>query len=114
MAAINGLFLAKKGLSARDIHNEFVAVLGAEVRAYSTITRDRRQHHFAAMSSEPFEEPPMTIIDGAILDALEKQPFSFLHKLAKLMCIPKITVHRNLTSSIGFAVKYRVSRKSFG
>jgi hypothetical protein len=70
------LFLAEKGLPAREIHNELVAVLGAEARASSTITRDRRQHHFPAISSEPSDEPRINIIDDAILDALDKQPYS--------------------------------------
>jgi hypothetical protein len=33
------LFLAMKGLSAREVHSELVAVLGLDVIGYSTVTR---------------------------------------------------------------------------
>jgi hypothetical protein len=68
------VFLTKKGLPALGIHHELVAVLGVEGRTYSTITRYLRQHHISAISSEPSGDPPITIIDDAILDALDKQP----------------------------------------
>jgi hypothetical protein len=58
------------------------------------------------MSSEPSDEPPTTIIDDAILDALDKQPFSSVKKLAKLTCIPTMTVYRHLRRSLGFVVKH--------
>jgi hypothetical protein len=69
-------FFAMKGLSARDVHNELLAVLGLNAIAYSTLTNDLRQPQFPAISSEPSDEPPTTIIDDAILDTLDKQPFS--------------------------------------
>jgi hypothetical protein len=46
------------------------------------------------------------VIDQAILDALEHDPFSSLQELARLTCIPTTTVHRNLTQSLGFVVKH--------
>jgi hypothetical protein len=99
-------FLAKKGLSARDVHNERVAVLGLDAIIYSTITKYLRQQHFPAISFEPPDEPPITIIGDAILDALDKQPFSSIRELVKLTCIATTTVHRYLTSSFGFVVKH--------
>jgi hypothetical protein len=45
------------------------------------------------------------IIDDGILDALDKQSFSSFQEFAKLTCIPKTTVPRHLTSSLGFGVK---------
>jgi hypothetical protein len=95
-----------KGLSARDVHNELVAVLGPDAIAYSTVTSYRRQRQFPTISSEPSDEPPTTIIDDAILDALDKQPFSSVKELAKLTCIPTTTVYRHLTRSLGFIVKH--------
>jgi hypothetical protein len=47
-------------------------VLGPDAIAYSTITSYRRQRQFPAISSEPSDEPPTTIIDDAILDGLDK------------------------------------------
>jgi hypothetical protein len=46
------------------------------------------------------------MIDDAILDALDKQPFSSVRELAKLACIPTPTVYRHLTRSLGFVVKH--------
>ena len=96
------LFLAMKGLSATDVHNELVAVLDPDAITYSTVTSYLRQRQFPAISSEPSDEPPTTIIDDAILDALDKQPFSSVRELAKLTCIPTTTVYRHLTRSLGF------------
>jgi hypothetical protein len=64
-----------KGLSARDVHNELVAVLGPDAITDSTVTKARRPRQFPVISSEPSDEPPTTILDDAILDALDKQPF---------------------------------------
>jgi hypothetical protein len=100
------LFLAMKGLSGRDVHNELVAVLGLDAIAYSTVTSYLWQRKFPAISSEPSNEPPTTIINDAILDALDKQPFSSVKELVKLTCIPTTTVDRHLTRSLGFVVKH--------
>jgi hypothetical protein len=56
-------------------------------------TLSLRQRQFPAISSEPSNEPPTTIIDDAILDALDKQPFSLVRELAKLTCIPTTRVY---------------------
>jgi hypothetical protein len=98
------LFLAMKRLSARDVHNELVAVLGPDAIAYSTVTNCLRQRQFPAISSEPSDQPPTTIIEDAIMDALDKQPFSSVRELAKLTCIPTTTVYRHLTRSLGFEI----------
>jgi hypothetical protein len=99
------LFLAMKRLSARDVHNELVAVLGLNATAYSTVTSCLRQRQFPAISSGPADEPPAAMIDDAILDALDKQPFSSVRELAKLTFIPTTTVYRHLTRSLGFVLK---------
>jgi hypothetical protein len=70
------LFLAMKRLSARDVHHELVALLSPDAIAYSIVTSYLRQRQFPVISSEPSREPPTTIIDDSILDALDKQPFS--------------------------------------
>jgi hypothetical protein len=56
---------------------------------------------------ETLEKPPNTVMDDAILDALQRQPFSSVRELAKLTCIPGSTVHRYLTQTLGFVVKRR-------
>jgi hypothetical protein len=91
------LFLAIKGLSAREVHSELVAVLGLDVIGDSTVSRYLRQQQFLATSPEPSNEPRTIIIEDAILEALDKQPFSSLRELAKLTCISTTTVCRHLT-----------------
>jgi hypothetical protein len=95
-----------KGLSAREVHNELVAVLGLDVIGGSTVTRYRRQQQFPAIFPEPSDEPPPTIIDDAILEGFDKQPFSSVRELAKLTCIQTTTVYRHLTRSLGFVLKH--------
>jgi hypothetical protein len=48
----------------------------------------------------------MTVIDQAILGALEKQRFSSIRELAQLTCITAAPVHWHLTQSLGFVVKH--------
>jgi hypothetical protein len=100
------LFLAMKGLSARDVHHELVAVLSPDAITYSSVISSPRQRQFPAICSEPSDEPPTTIVYGAILNALDKQPFSSVSELAKLTCIPTTAVYRHLTRSLGLAVKH--------
>jgi hypothetical protein len=100
------LFLALKGLSARDVHIELVAVLGLDVIGSSTVTRYLPQRGFPVIFPKPSDEPPTTIIDGAILEAVHKQPFSSLRELAKLTCIPATPVHRQLTKSLRLVLKH--------
>jgi hypothetical protein len=104
--AISRLFLALKGLSARAIHDELTAVLGPDAIAYSTATKYLRQKQFPSIPVNSPEEPATAVIDQAILDAFEQEPFSSIRELAKLTCIPTTTVHRHLTQSLGFVVKH--------
>jgi hypothetical protein len=99
------LFVAIKGLSAQSIHTQLLTVLGQNAIAYSTLTKYRRQRKFPSVLCHPSEEHPSSVIDNAILDALEKPPFPYVHQLAKFTCIPTTTVHQHLTRSLGFVVK---------
>jgi hypothetical protein len=74
-------------------HQVFVAIHGAGAVITSTITKYLQQTHFHAISPEPPDEPPMSLIDRAILYALDKQPFSSIRELAKLTDIPITTLH---------------------
>ena len=105
------VFLAMKELSAQAVHEELVAVLGPDAVAYSTVTKYLRQRQFPRIYSKTLETAPETIIDDAILDALDRQPFSSLlfssiRELAKLTCISTTTVHQHLTQSLGFVMKH--------
>jgi hypothetical protein len=88
------LLLALKGLSARAVDSEFTDVLGADAIDYSTITKYLRQRQVTSILLDPtLEESATIIIDQAILDSLEQYAFSSIQELARLTCIPTITVH---------------------
>jgi hypothetical protein len=95
-----------KGLSAQDIHGELVAVLGSDAIGYSLVPKYRRETRIPPIPRDSPEKPPTTVPDDAILDALQQQPFSSVRELAKLTCIPRSTVHRHLTQTLGFVMKY--------
>jgi hypothetical protein len=95
-----------KGLSVQDIHGELVAVFGFDAIGYSTVTKYLRQTRIPHILMETLEKPLNTVMDDAILDALQQQPFSSVRELAKLTCIPRSTVHRHLTQTLGFVVKH--------
>jgi hypothetical protein len=100
------LFLAMKRLSAHAIYNELVAVPRPDAIGYSTVTSHLHQRPFPSTLGETPDVPAATIIDKAILDAFEKQPFSSIRELAQLACIQRSTVHRHLTQSLGVVVKH--------
>jgi hypothetical protein len=82
-----------KRLSAQAIDNELIAVLSPDAIGYSTVTNYLRQRHFPSTLRETPDEPSATVIDNAILDALEKQSFSSICELVQLTCIPRSMVH---------------------
>jgi hypothetical protein len=100
------LYLNRKGLSAHAIHDELVQVLGSDAIACSTITFYLRASHWTAGKEEQHSDPPLDIIDKAILQALDQTPFASVRELAKAMCISTTTVWRRLTRSLGFVVKH--------
>jgi hypothetical protein len=99
-------FLTTQGLSAPDIHDELVAVLGSDAIGYSTVTKYPRQSRLPQMIPDTLEPPTTTLTDDVILDALQQQPFSTIREFAKLTCIPRSPVHRHLTRTLGFVVKH--------
>jgi hypothetical protein len=64
-----------KQLSAQAISNELVAVLGPDAIGYSTVTSYLCQRNVPSPLRETPDEPAATVIDNAILDALQKQSF---------------------------------------
>jgi hypothetical protein len=95
-------FPPRKELSALEIHNELAIVLGPSAVAYSTITAYLLQPRFPAMMFEP----RLTTMQGAILNALDKQQFRSIRELRKLTCIPILTIQRHLTSSLRLGAKH--------
>jgi transposase len=103
------LFLEMKGLSARAIHNELTEVLGPEAIAYSTVTKYLR---LGKMTTE-IEEIPFiefeheeNLIDQAITLALNDEPFASIRQIARKTLLPRSTIYRHLTNSMGFVVKH--------
>jgi hypothetical protein len=95
------LFLGRRELSARTIHNELTNALGADAIAYLTVTLYPWQGLIPTILVEAWPgDSPNIIIDHAILKALENQPFSSVWELAKLTCIPTAPVYRHSTQSV--------------
>jgi transcriptional regulator of acetoin/glycerol metabolism len=107
------LCLARKGLSPLAIHDDIVITLGADADADavsdSSVTRHLRDAVFASSNprtdlSEP--EAQFDDCDHAILLALAEQPFASVRELSRLIHLPRTTVHRRLTKSLEFRVRY--------
>jgi hypothetical protein len=81
-------------------------VLGLDALDYSTLVPFLRQSQRIHIPMETAETPPTTVLDDATLNALKQRPFCSVIKLAKLTCIPRSTVPRHLTRTLGFVVKH--------
>jgi DNA-binding MurR/RpiR family transcriptional regulator len=100
------LYLSRKGFSSHAIHEELVQLLGSDAIAYSTMTYHLRASRWTAQTEERDSDLPRDVIDNAILETLDQTPFASMHELAKATCIPRTTVWRRLTESLGFVVKH--------
>lgn len=103
------VFLHKKGLSSEQVHSELVQVLGTEAVAYSTVTKYIRSSSFKAIRDESISEDSddeTNLIDDAILQALEDEPFASVRRIASKTYLPKSTVYRHLVSSLQYTVKH--------
>jgi hypothetical protein len=107
------LYLARKGLSPLAIHDDLVTTLGAEANAdavsYSSVTRYLRAAIFASSNLPthlPEPEAQFDDCDHAILLVLAEKPFASVRKLSRLTHLPRTTVHRRLTKSLGFCVHH--------
>jgi hypothetical protein len=99
------LYLNRKGLSAKKIHDELVQVLGFDIIAYSTVTPYLGASRWGAQNEEQYSDAPPDVIDNVILQALNQIPFASVCKLATSMCISYATIWRCVTGSLGFVVK---------
>jgi hypothetical protein len=103
------LYLNKKHLSAVAIHAEINNVLEEGTIGYSTVTRYLPKQNFANASHLAPEEPDLEvvdIIDNAILQALDEQPFVSLRQIAKGRLIPMSTVRYRLVNKTTYKLKH--------
>jgi hypothetical protein len=94
------LYFNRKGLSAQEIHNELVKVLGFDAIASSTVTSYLHASHWTAQKEEQHSARPPDVVDNAILQALNQTSFASVRKLAKSTYISCATVWRRLTGSL--------------
>jgi hypothetical protein len=104
------VFLHLKGLSAKakDVHTDFVQILGSDAIACSAATKDIR--NFAILQNETeaedrAEDQGFLITNNAILEAFEMIPFAPIRQIAKTTFIALTTVFRRLTKSLNFFLK---------
>jgi hypothetical protein len=103
------LDLSRKGLSAVAIHDNLVATLGAEAVSYPSVTHYLREVIFTSSNPpDPLPLPEHQLDDSneAILLALADQPFAPTRELSQLTHSPRTTVHRRLTQSLRFCMRY--------
>jgi hypothetical protein len=103
------LYLSMKGLSAKAIHRELVRTLGAEAVTYPAVTWYLHAARSPAQSKEAPDEAGVTrtdSVDAAVLKALTDNPFSSVRESSWLTCLPRSTIHRRLTESLGFTVRH--------
>jgi transcriptional regulator of acetoin/glycerol metabolism len=100
------LYLSRNGFSVHVIHEELVHILGPDAITYSMATYHLRASRWTAQTEERHSDLPPDVIDNSILEALDQTPFASVRELAKATCIPRTTVWRRLTESLGFVVKH--------
>jgi transposase len=103
------LYLAKKGMTATEIHTDLMHTLKEEAVHYSSVTRYLRSTSFTSSTSPKPEEPPdreMSDLDEAILTALGEQPFASVRQLAAATHLAPSTVYWHLTHKLGFTVRH--------
>ena len=103
------LYLNKKGLNAKEIHNELVDVLQEEAVSYPTVTRYLREGRLALKESTE-EKNSILITDhtkeNAIMEFLKDEPHASVRTIAKTLRIPRSTVHYTLTRVLGWKIKH--------
>jgi hypothetical protein len=92
-------------------HNDLVRTLGNDDVAYSTVTKYARSTQFSGRKEATPPETPnveCSPVGEAILTALVEFPFpfSFVRELSRRVCLPRFTVHRHLTQSLCFTMRY--------
>ena len=103
------LYLELKGMNAMEIYIELNTVLGSNAVSYSTITKYLRSGKISS-KEEKYEiieqNQSEKLIDDAILSALAREPSASVRRIANMTMLPKSSVYRHLTSSLGFVAKH--------
>jgi hypothetical protein len=77
--------LSLKGMSAREVHDDIVAILGPNAVSYKSVTCDIREPRFPPSKPEPHPADVQRDLDDsdqAILAALEDSPFASVRQLS--------------------------------
>jgi hypothetical protein len=103
------IYLERKGLSARTIHDDLVATLRPDAVADRTVTRSLRETRFP----QPTDASPSIQIpqvsddsDEAILATLCEALFASGRQLARLTHLSPAKVYRRLTQSLGLTARH--------
>jgi hypothetical protein len=103
--------LSLKGMSAREIHDDIVAILEPDAVSYSLVTRYLREARFPPSKPEPELHPAdvqrdLDDSDQAILATLEDNPFASVPQLSRLTHLHSTTIYRRLTELLGFVARH--------
>jgi hypothetical protein len=102
------IYFARKELNVMVIHRELRTTLEPKAVNYPSVTIYLREAKFS------LQIPPPTVSDSdlqaddsdtAVLLALDQEPFASVRQLARLTYLPRTTVNRRLTESLGFHVR---------
>jgi hypothetical protein len=100
-------YISLKWMSACEIHDDIVAILGPDAVSYSSVTRYFCEARFPP--SKPESRPAdvqrdLDDSDQMILTALEENSFASVWQLSQLthLHLPSTTAYRLLTQSLGF------------
>jgi hypothetical protein len=100
--------LCIEGISHDAVHDEPVHMLGAEVMAYSALTKSAWSASFVTRKDGSSSEPApvdSSLVNETILTALPEHRFLSIHKLSRGTCLLRSTVPRRLTQSLGFKIR---------
>jgi hypothetical protein len=107
------LYLWMKWMALDSIHDDLIRMLGKDAVAYLTVTKCARSPQFSGRKeATPPEAPDVerSPVDEGMLTALAEFPFPFLfssvRELSRGICLPRSPVHRYLTQSFRFTVRY--------
>jgi hypothetical protein len=93
-------YLSLKGMSASEIHDNIIAILGPDVVSYSSVTRYLHKAQFPLSKPEPHPADVQRDLDDsdwAILAALEDSQFVSVRQLSRLTHFHSTTIYRRLT-----------------
>jgi hypothetical protein len=102
------VFFHVKGLSAKYVHVELVQVVRSDAIANLLVTKYMRRDLISQNEPEVenrAKDQDFSIIDNAILEALEIMTFVSIGQIATMIFIPSTTGFCRLTKSVHFVLK---------